>query len=545
MPGTDPGQRILLRCVVYILLFTGVCLAVQLLVGAYRSDHSQTGDEAAYFVSSLMIADYFVHHLPSNPLTFANEYYQHFPRVGLGHYPPMFDAVQAILFLVFGSRGTVAVAFQAVIGGFCAGLPAAIVSRLGIILGLATGIAVLSVPTVLFLIGTVMVDNFLAVLVTLTALGWARFYRTRTWLGALLFALPAAAAILTKGTAFGLALLPIIHLSLKKDLRFLCNRRTIFSAIVVGLLTIPWYVATYRLAAAGFVYSWGWHYTRMAAPFFLRGLVDSLGIPIAACYVAGLCFAVAGSKGDEPFDIAAFVAASLSMLIMPMITPVDLAERYLIPALPSAAIVATWGLCKSLDRVLPAAAGYPASRRLTGSALGAAVFLLSAASVFQKPHLEPYHSGRIAAYILAANKPNPLVLVSGSADVEGALIASFAERDRSWSHYVVRGSAVLARSNFIGGDYAERFKSPGAMAQWIKDNEIGWIVVQAPKNAFPHNRTLRVALASNLLDARLVASVPNRRNGGSNLLLYALPAADKKPAPADTVFSLLRPSRRF
>lgn len=75
----------------------------------------------------------------------------------------MLMLVQAALFEMFGERGTTAVAFQAVIAGLCAGLPAAIVSRLGIVLALATGIAVLSAPYVLFLVSTIMADNFLAV----------------------------------------------------------------------------------------------------------------------------------------------------------------------------------------------------------------------------------------------------------------------------------------------------------------------------------------------------------------------------------------------
>jgi Dolichyl-phosphate-mannose-protein mannosyltransferase len=545
MLGSDPRQRIVLRCVVYTALFTILCLLVQLAVGAYRSDHSQAGDEASYFVSSLMIADYVGHHLLSNPLTFAKEYYQHFPRIALGHYPPMFDLVQATLFLVFGRPGTTAVASAAVIGGLCAGLPAAIVSRLGIVLGLAAGIAVLSVPSVLFLVSTVMADNLSAVLVTLSALAWVGFYHRRTWFAALLFALLAAAAILTKGTGFGLALLPPIYLILKKDFRFIYSKRAIFSACIVMILVVPWYVATYRLAAAGFVYYWGWHYTRLAVPFFLRSLVASLGIPIIFCYVAGLCFAVAGYTKDEPFDIDAFVATSLAMLIIPMIAPADLAERYVIPVVPSAVIVAAWGLQKSLDTLLPSIADSPVRRRLISSSLCAAVFLLSAASVFQRPHIEPYHAGRVVADIVAAHQPNPLVLVSGSATLEGAVISSFAERHHPWSYYVVRATAVLARGNFMGTNYTERFDTPAAMAAWIKQSQIGWVVVQAPKNVFPHNAILRAALASNLLGARLVASMPTRRDGGSDLLLYVLPAVDTAPPRSDPLFAELKPSHRL
>lgn len=545
MLGDEARPLLWLRYVVYSCLFTILCIAIQVAVGAYLSDHSQTSDEAAYFVTALMIAEYFAHHLLSSPLQFAQEYYQHFPRVGLGHYPPMLDIVEATLFLVFGARGAVAVASQAVIGGICAGLPAAIVSRLGIVLGLASGLAVLAIPSILFRVSTIMADNLLAVLVTLTAIAWARFYRRKTWPAALVFAVLAAAAILTKGTGFGLVLLPIIHLSLKRDFRFLFRRQTIFSAVVVGLLVVPWYVVTYRLAAGAFIYSWGWSYIRIAVPFFLKSVVGNLGIPVVVCYVLGLYFAGVSRADDKPVDVEVFVASSLAMLFIPMVIPADLAERYIVPALPSAVIVAAWGVWQSVDRFLSLPAGSPARRRLISSSLCAAIFLLSLGSVFRKPHIEPYHAGRIVAAILAADKPNPLVLVSGSADFEGAMIARFAEHDRSWSHYVVRGTAILARSNFMGTEYSERFKTPAAMADWIKQNQIGWIVVERSNATFAHNRTLQAALAANLIDARLVASVRSERNADSELQLYALSSVDTKPRASDPIFAELKPSHQL
>jgi Dolichyl-phosphate-mannose-protein mannosyltransferase len=541
MSRIDAGPRMAIRYLVYIAIFTIICFLIQIKVGAYGSDHSQAGDESAHFVSSLMIADYFKHHLFSNPLSFAKAYYEHFPRVGLGHWPPMFEAVQAALFLVFGHRGTTAVALQAIIGGLCAGLAAAIVSPLGRVLGAITGVAVLFAPAVLFLVSTVMADNFLAVLVTLTALGWSAFYYKRTWSSALVFALLAAASILTKGTGFGLALMPVIYLGIKRDLWFLFDKKAIFAAVVVAILTIPWYLATYRLAATGFIYPWGWAYTRLAIPFFVKALPDSVGILIVACYIVGLYFSIAtDDAGKEPLDIDVFVAASLSMLIIPMIAPADLLERYLIPALPSAAVVAAWGL-QRLISVVPRS---QIKRPLVRSSLWGAIVLLSLASVFHKPHLEPYHSGRIASYILDAHEANPLVLVSGAASVEGAVIAAFAERDHSWSHYVVRGTAVLASGNFSGTTYAERFDTPEAMAKWIRNNQIGWIVVQDPiaADAFPHDQILKAALDADLLGARLVQSVPNNRGGGSELRVYALPAAGISPSRSDPVFSELKPS---
>src|SRR5579872_778529 len=103
------------------VLFTLAALLVQLHVGAYATDRGQTGDEAAHFVTSLMLTDY-LRHL-GNPIAFAKSYYVHLPRVAIGHWPPFFEMLQALAFAIFGGTNQVAMALQAVIAGLLAGLP--------------------------------------------------------------------------------------------------------------------------------------------------------------------------------------------------------------------------------------------------------------------------------------------------------------------------------------------------------------------------------------------------------------------------------------
>jgi hypothetical protein len=255
--------------------------------------------------------------------------------------------------------------------------------------------------------------------------------------------------------------------------------------------------------------------------------------------MAGLYYSIT-SAGDRPFDVDVFVATSLAMLVIPMIVPADLDQRYVLPALPSAIIVAAWGLLR-LVHFSPLAY---LKRPVISSALCGAILLLSTASVFHKPHLEPYHSERIVSFILNAHKANSLVLVSGSVRLEGAVIATFAQQDRSWSHYVVRGTAVLASGNFMGTTYAERFHTPDAIAKWIKDNQIDWIIVQESKEAdsFYHNQTLMAAINSNILGANLALSLPKNKDAGGKLLLYTTPAIDTMPSRSDEIFSELQPS---
>ncbi|HUO93339.1 MAG TPA: glycosyltransferase family 39 protein, partial [Rhizomicrobium sp.] len=335
--GWTPGSA---QAVGFALLFIAVAFAAQLLSSGYTSDQGQTADEAAHFVTALMMFDYVSHHLGANPLAFAKTYYEHFPRVAIGHWPPLFEALLAVLFTI-ARRSWVALAFQAVVTGLCAALPAATTSRrFGSAMGVLAGLIVLAVPQLIFSVNTVMADNFLAVLVFASAAAWSRLFRRRDWPSALLFSVSAAAAILTKGSGLGLAFLPLIHLALKRDIRFLFDRKVLVSAALVGLASGPWYVLTYKMQATGFVYAWGLSYSGVALPRFAGAFALALGVPGLIGFLWSGALAVRSPLSDERLDLAAFLAAALAMLAIIVIVPADIDNRYVIPAIPVAAVAA-------------------------------------------------------------------------------------------------------------------------------------------------------------------------------------------------------------
>jgi len=156
-----------------------IALLAQLWAGAYFTDRGQTADEAAHFVTSLMLTDY-LRHLGTNPIEFAKLYYEHFPKVAIGHWPPFFEVLQSIVFAMFGGSDDVAMVLQALIAGLLAGIPAVIVGRRhGTIQGACTGLAIICSPYILFLIDTDMADNLLGVLIFLSTCAWSVFYITR------------------------------------------------------------------------------------------------------------------------------------------------------------------------------------------------------------------------------------------------------------------------------------------------------------------------------------------------------------------------------
>ena len=516
----------------YSAVFTLLCVASQVMSGGYQSDRGQAGDEAAHFVSALMIYDYLIGHLGENPIDFAKDYYAHFPRVAIGHWPPFFELVQALPFL-FGRNGTTAIALQAVLAGLCAGLPAAVVSRRqGPVLGFVAGAIVLFSPYFLFLTNTVMADSLLAVLVFASGLAWDRFYKRNDWKGCLLFAGLASAAILTKGSAFSLALLPPIYLLIKRDLWAMLRPRVLASGILVGIAVVPWYVATYAYATDGFNFSLGWSFTSLAVPSYLLGIAQSVGIPVALAYAFGLLSFAWSKSSDDRADVELNTALSLAMLTFLFAAPAAITPRYLIPILPSIAVVAMCALSRLIDWI-------GSSRSLSHhyrNAIIALVSVVSVTSVFERPHVEPFNAMDAAALIEKHGDENPLVLVSGSTRFEGSMIATFAERERVPFHYVVRATKVFASGDFMGSNYKQRFGSPQEMKDWMLANQIGYLVFfdDIEAQVLSHNASLRALIGG---EDRVFTMIGNIQGERGNIEVYALPSAGTEPSRSNGVFS--------
>lgn len=259
-------------------------------------------------------------------------------------------------------------------------------------------------------------------------------------------------------------LLPPIYLLVKRDVAFLLSKITLTSAAVVAVLTVPWYAATYQMATETWAYTWGWSHTHLAIPFYTEALFLGVGIPLALLYLAGAAWAFyAGAHTEtesvQP-DIAAFAATSVSMLTFTLLAPADLMPPYLIPALPSIAIVSMWAATRLTTKIpLP---------RLSSTVLLALAAVFSIATAFELPRTVSLRSSALVRTVLLSRLPNPLVLVAGGVDAEGAVVASFAERDLEKTYYLVRAQKVLAIANWMTTQYELKFNSPQEMPAGLK-----------------------------------------------------------------------------
>ena len=67
-----------------------VVVALQWTHGAYQAEFGAHPDEAAHYVTGLMIRDYIAAGMPGHPMAYTQNYYNHYPKVALGNWPPLF-----------------------------------------------------------------------------------------------------------------------------------------------------------------------------------------------------------------------------------------------------------------------------------------------------------------------------------------------------------------------------------------------------------------------------------------------------------------------
>jgi len=519
----------------FLFLFTTLCVGVQLWTGVYSAGRSLTGDEASHFVNSLLVFDWLREAPFSNPLRYAEQYYLHFPRVTIGHWPPLFYAMQAVVFAVVGRSGAAALGFQAVIAGLACAWPASLVQhRLGYAAGLTTGLFVLASPNLLFLLDAVMVDTLLGVMVLAAALCWARFAAVRHLGWAVLFAAVSSAAILLKGNGFSLALLPLLYVAITRDPRPVLDWRAWFAAALVAAAVLPWYVLTWAMAADGFNYRLGWDYTSHALPVYTVAIVQTLGIVGLVGFAACVWRLLWKDKGVKDPTLTALVAAALALFLFQLVVPADTTARYLVALVPSAALPIVMGLAALLGLVL--------LRCWAVRAATALLVLAGAAAIFVPPRISPYGMGILAERVMHAEDPNQLVLVAGSPRAEGALIAAFDEQDVMRAHYILRATQMLASGGFMAQGYATRFPDIATVRQWLDQSGIGWLVLDISNEAatYAHNRQVADAAASS--GWQLVERHPA---SGGEVRLYRLSTEIPTPAQITALLSRAAPNTRL
>src|ERR1035437_8551310 len=225
-------------------------LAVQISGRAFESEFAGYPDEAAHFVSGLIIYDYLVA-FPRNPVVWAGQYYLHYPKVAIGHWPPGYHALEALWWLILGPSRFTATLLQWTIGVAALSMLYRLV-RPFLPLPVTLAILALTIATPVFQqsLEQTMADLLCLLWSVLVMHGSVRLVHRQDGTAFFLVVLGLIAAAMTKGTAAFLVPVPAIALLASGQPVRIPIRWLLIGGGVV-LAAAGWYFAIGGIAAWG------------------------------------------------------------------------------------------------------------------------------------------------------------------------------------------------------------------------------------------------------------------------------------------------------
>ncbi len=500
--------------ILFTVLFL-ISFGFQMQSGAWRSDFGGHADEAAHVVTSLMVRDYLAGGFleTPHPMRYAESYYERFPKVAIGHYPPGFYLVASVGLLPFRSGGTFLVLMNLLNAG--AGLLLYWFGRRMLRHdGQAAMIAFLYValPQTRTYTAIVMADLLLVVLSLLAALSFLRFLQSGRARDSLLFGLWAAGAILTKGSGVGLALLPPFALLFSGKWRLLFAPGLWLAPVPVLLFALPWILFTMGITGEGMQESGLTEWVQSAVPFYGQAMVREVGwVGLAALAGAALLggYRRVFRKNAASDGEAVLWSLLICGLVIALVVPAGLDNRYLMPVIPSVLLLGA----TNLRSLFPARNGKWQSLVVV---LFAIVVLGETARPVQKLYTGASEAVRVVVGHESAEGGSgaPVrILVVSNATGEGAITAAAALALELPGLRVARGSKVLSSSDWLGRGYRVAFQTAEELFALLRNEGIGYIVIDEPiANSPEHWGRIKECLETTT-DARVVwmGAVPSWR----------------------------------
>ena len=466
-------------------------MVLQWSSGAYGVEFGgDESDEPAHYVTGLMVRDYVAALAPVAPMKFATEYYQHYPKVAFGHWPPVFYLVQTAWMIPFGVSRVSVLLLMAVLSALLAiSLSRAVSEFWGPWAGLGAGALLLSLPIVQRFSRDIMAETLVALLVFQAVRAYGRYLDSGRWCDAAWFGAWAALAILTKGTAFVLGFVPLFSVVITRRWRLLREPAFWIPLGVVLVTCGPWYALVPR-ARHERVYEYGHIRFRMwpvlggqvqlaaivgwlPAPFLLAGLIER-GIKIV-------------KKQAVPGLWIAAAALLVGLLIFRVSVGAASPIRILTLLLPAALLFSAAGCAWLLPNARLRWAVVPA--------------LLAALIVFNLYHRRPKPARGyvpLSQQLLADRdlRGAPL-LICADEHGEGMLISEMAMHEARPGHVIIRATKALASVGWMRTNYRLLYQSPDEVSRYLDQAGVGAVVVDnGGVEPMSHQELLATTIAS-------------------------------------------------
>lgn len=524
MHSHRPAPGVWVRAVV-AASFLAVILLLQWWSGTYRSEFSGYPDEGAHYVTGLMVHDYIVGGRLASLENFAKNYYLHYPKVSIGHWPPFFYLVQAAWTLIFpSSRASLLLLMACITAVVAFALYRAIASEMGEFTGVAAGLFFISLPVTQESSGMVMADALIAMLALLAVLRFARFMDEGRPRDALLFGLLSAMTILTKGTGLALAGVPLFAIALTNRWKLLLRPAFWLPVAVVVPLCAPWYwITRHMLQSTGEHPTSAFNYIETAVRFYVVHSFHILGALLFGLALFGVIVHVILKQRREVRPKWAVLAALvISIGLLSCVVPVlpiggqrqvmGTEERFLFPAIPAIIAFGFAGMDYCARKL--------ASNRLNLNAGRIVLTLIIAATlvpkVFSRKAPVSFGFSPVAKNLLAQPElKKAVMMISSDAVGEGMFISQMAMMENRPGHYLVRASKVLCDCSWSGEEHTTLYPNPAALMGYLDRSPIQVVVYDEsapPQSSFEFHRILHETIQQYPSRWQLIGTFPVSRD---------------------------------
>ena len=514
---------------VFLFLF-GITVVLQVKTHAYQRELTTYGDEASHYLNSLVIREYLVHGIGTNPLAFAAHYYAAYPKVALFVWPPLFHTALSLFMMIAGTGLDQAMVFVALCSAGVAFALYGALRRAGEswLVSLAPAVLLTLLPIAQHLSAVMMLDSALALVTVIFAIRTATFIEKPDLKNAVWFAFAAAAGCLIKGNGVAnLVAVPFVIVVLRRwDI---LRRRQLYlaAAIVAVLSVIP-------LALA---FAWLRQNSIFAPPsgVMMHALRVYLGEQPAQLGLVGLGAGLLGlilggmrwlpNRAEGPPRTLALSMIGCLLGVVGFHLAISHSEpdpRYFFPAVPCMLFF------------LPEIGRWLARRTGRSWAVAGTVWLLVAIFLAVDFHIEPVRAAGFRRTVadLRRSSPGPLrVLVFANDRGEGAFVVEVANSDPGRRDCVIRSSKLMMVSNWTSSRFNMLYADPEELTSKIERLGIQYLVLDHElARQEPLNQLIRGVLATGPTRVRSVLDLPSDDTHSDKIEVFQFLRSTNPPA---------------
>ena len=518
--------------------FFVLVVALQVAVGAYRTERGNYPDEAAHFMNGLLVRDYLASGGAQDPLTFAEQYYVDYPKVAPLIWPPLFHLGLGLVLLLPWSPDRVALLLIAAATAWIAYRLFFVTSRLSSrAVAVVVSAMFLTTASVLDATSAVMLDIVVAAFALEAVYWFARYLRSQRRRDAIVFGLLAAACCLTKANGVAIVLVPAVAMLMTRRLDLLRSRDLWLAASIVVGLAVPPIALSWGLDLNS-----GGDYVLITiddvfrrTSFYSTHLWHQLGGTVIMLSLIGATVCVTrrlATDDDRRHLVVSCAALAFAGLAFHILNPVRAIDgRYVGLAIAPILALAPSGAAAVAARLPVGSWTRVAAVALMG--VGALNFLAVKPSALQRQPLG------YRQLVQSLEKQTPLpgrrILVVSDEEGEGAMIAEAAMKypapDRAT---IIRGTKLLGRDDWDGDNFSPRFATSASLLEELDHLGVDYVIVD--DSAAPRYRDpVMTMIAASTGKFQLVYVSPNTgrhvtaysfsplRTPGKPLEIYASP----------------------